>query len=415
MFNPFPLFVGLRHFQSGSGSRLVSFISLLAIIGLVLGVALMIVVMSIMNGFDRELETRILNTVPHVRILAPQGIANWQSQAEAIARHPNVRNVSPFSEQEGLLSFRGKLQPVLLRGVTADTGSDTGFVEQFIGTGLWQKLLASGGTGVLMTHTIADRLQAKIGDRVTLLIPRVKQQGVQSLAPQFKALTVVGFFATKTGLDETLVVSEIALVNQLAAYGDRPQGLKVQLQDLFQARVTGFEILRMMPSGYRFSDWIQTHGNLYQAIKMSRDMVSLLVFLIIAIAVFNIISMLVMTVFEKRAAIAILKTLGASKLDIVLVFLTQGLMIGLTGTLLGAGLGVFLSSQVSALTELVESIFDVSLISAEVYPIDYLPSVLAWRDIAAVVLVAMLLNVLATVYPAWQAARTRPAEVLRYE
>ncbi len=415
MFKPFPLFVGFRHFRAGSGSRLVSFISLLAILGLVLGVALMIVVMSIMNGFDRELEQRILSTVPHVRILSHAGIANWSQKADLIETHSNVRSVTPFTEVEGLLSFRGELQPVLLRGLVESADSENSFVERFIGTEIWRKAMAGEANTVLLSRHIADNLQVKSGDRVTLLIPRVDRQGSGRLMPTVKVMTVAGVFSTGTALDPMLIVASLEAVNPLAGVGDRPQGLQVQLHQLFQARQTGFDLLRMLPPGYRFSDWIQTHGNLYQAINMSRNMVSLLVFLIIAIAVFNIISMLVMTVFEKRSTIAILKTLGAGKFEIILTFLSQGLMIGLTGSLLGAGLGAFLSMQVGTLVEWIEQVFNISLINAEVYPVDHLPSALHWADIALVVAVALVLNVLATVYPAWQAARVRPAEVLRYE
>ncbi len=415
MFKPFPLFVGFRHFRAGSGSRLVSFISLLAILGLVLGVALMIVVMSIMNGFDRELEQRILSTVPHVRVLNHAGIPNWPQKAEQLSEHSNVRSVSPFTEVEGLLSFRGELQPVLLRGLAHAADAKNSFVERFIGTELWQQAMAGVANAVLLSRHIAENLQVATGDRVTLLIPRVDRKGSGRLMPAVRVMSVAGVFSTGTALDPMLIVSSLDAVSALAGIGDRPQGLQVQLHELFQARQTGFDLLRLLPPGYSFSDWIQTHGNLYQAINMSRNMVSLLVFLIIAIAVFNIISMLVMTVFEKRATIAILKTLGAGKREIILTFLSQGMMIGLTGSLLGAGLGAFLSLQVGALVEWIEQVFNISLINAEVYPVDHLPSALHWADIALVVSVALALNVLATVYPAWQAARVRPAEVLRYE
>lgn len=421
MFKPFPLFVGLRHFRSGSDNRLVSFISLLAILGLVLGVALLIVVMSVMNGFDREMETRILGSVPHLKFTKPGGVNNWQQKQQQLASHPNVVSVSPFSQLDGMLSFRAEVQPITLRGIVTDNDSGGAyekgetFASRFIDPMLVSRLDTAKGSELLLAIGLADKLQVSVGDRVTLLLPRAGQGGTRQLSPTIKVFLVAGIFETLTSLDQTLAVTQISTVNELAGLVDRPQGLQVQVRDLFQVRSNGYELLRLMPPGYSFTDWIQTHGNLYQAIKMSRSMVSLLVFLIIAIAVFNVVSMLVMTVVEKRSAIAILKTLGASNREIIAIFLTQGILIGVAGSLLGALLGVILALNVTAIAQGLEALLNVSFINSDIYPIDYLPSQLLWGDVLVVVVVALGLNLLATLYPAWKAARTRPAEVLRYE
>ena len=408
MFKPFPVFIGWRHFSAGSQSRLVSFISLLAIIGLVLGVALLVVVLSIMNGFDQEMKTRILGSVPHLRLLQPQGVEQWQQDREVILKHHNVASVAPYAELEGMLNFRGEVQPVVMRGIVA---GDHSFIAQFSR----QNEVELADNELLLGRAVANKLQLSVNDQITLLIPRTNGNSGRQLAPLVRVFSVAGFIETKTTLDQTLAIANIATVNRLSGRGSHPQGLQVQVNDLFDVRNTGYQLLGVLPRGYSFSDWLQTHGNLYQAIKMSRSMVSLLVFLIVAIAVFNVISMLVMTVVDKRAGIAILKTLGASNGEVIKVFLTQGSLIGIAGSLLGAGLGVLLSLNVTAVVRWLEGVLELRFMNSEVYPIDYLPSQLVWSDVLMVVAVALLLNFLATIYPAWKAARMRPAEVLRYE
>lgn len=412
MFKPFPLYVGLRNFTSGSRNRLVSFISLLAILGLVLGVALLIVVMSVMNGFDHEMEARILGAVPHVRLFKDGGVEDVPALMEVLEAQENVRATMPFNQVEGMLTSRGKTRPVEVLGVDGALSGE--FIGQFVLPELLASLQGSEKT-LLLAKGVADKLMVSVGDRVTLLVPRVGVQKNRQLAPTIRAFTVGGIFQTHTTIDQHLALAQLDVVGSLSGTGTRPQGIQVKLNDIFQVRQTGFDLLRVLAPGYRFSDWIQTHGNLYQAIRMSRNMVSLLVFLIIGIAVFNVISMLMMTVLDKRSAIAILKTLGATNSEIITVFLTQGFLIGAVGSLLGAIIGISCAWKASAIVSGIESLLGFHFLSSEVYPIDYLPSALVWSDVLLIVAVALGLNFLATLYPALRAARTRPAEVLRYE
>jgi lipoprotein-releasing system permease protein len=412
VFKPFPLYVGLRNFTSGSSNRLVSFISLLAILGLVLGVALLIVVMSVMNGFDHEMEARILGAVPHVRLFKDGGVEDVPALMEVLEAQENVRATMPFNQVEGMLTSRGKTRPVEVLGVDGALSGE--FIGQFVLPELLTSLQKSEKT-LLLAKGVAEKLMVSVGDRVTLLVPRIGVQKNRHLAPTISAFTVAGVFETHTTIDQHLVLAQLDVVGALAGTGGRPQGVQVKLNDIFQVRQTGFDLLRVLAPGYRFSDWIQTHGNLYQAIRMSRNMVSLLVFLIIGIAVFNVISMLMMTVLDKRSAIAILKTLGATNSEIITVFLTQGFLIGAVGSLLGAIIGISCAWQASAIVSGIESLLGFQFLSSEVYPIDYLPSELVWSDVLSIVIVALGLNFLATLYPALRAARTRPAEVLRYE
>ena len=416
MFKPFPCYVGLRNFTSGSGNQLVSFISLLAILGLVLGEALLILVMSIMNGFDHEMESRILGAVPHVRLFKDGGIKDFPTLSEELTSQPNIHAVMPFAQIDGMLTSKGKARPVEVMGIDEELSHD--FVGQFIPQEIRSSLSASNkaesGKQLLLAQGVADKLSVATGDRVTLLVPQ-SAAGQRQLAPKVTSFVVAGIFSTHTTLDQRLVLTQLNVASELSGLYGYPQGVQIKLDDIFQARETGFNLLRSLPSGYRFSDWIQTHGNLYQAIKMSRNMVSLLVFLIIAIAVFNVVSMLMMAVIDKQSAISILKTQGATNGEIVSIFLTQGCLIGAVGSLLGVGIGITCALNASDMVKGLESFLGFSFLNSEVYPIDYLPSVLLWSDVAMVVAVALILNFAATLYPALRAARTRPAEVLRYE
>lgn len=423
MFRPFACYVGIRNFTSGSGNRLVSFISLLAILGLVLGQALLILVMSIMNGFDYEMESRILGAVPHIRLFKDGGIENFDELENNLVSQPNIQTVMPFSQVDGMLTSRGKARPVEVLGIDGQRSHD--FVGQFVPDTMRAILDVTSGSTIpaakklILSSGVADKLSVAEGDRVTLLVPQITSQasglGQRQLAPKVTSFVVAGVFSTHTTLDQRLVLTQLNIASELAGLNTYPQGIQIKLKDIYQARETGFDLLRSLPSGYRFSDWIQTHGNLYQAIKMSRNMVSLLVFLIIAIAVFNVVSMLMMAVIDKRSAISILKTLGATNGDVISIFLTQGFLIGVVGSILGVGIGVTCALNASEMVMALEALLGFNFLNSEVYPIDYLPSVLVWRDVLMVVIVALILNFLATLYPAIRAAKTRPAEVLRYE
>ena len=417
LFKPIPLFLGLRYFFSGSGrslfrrgasggqnNRLVSFISTLAITGLVLGVGLLVVVLSVMNGFDRELRERILSVVPHVQIIHNSGVDNWQQQASVIAAQPSVSEVSPYNEVNGLINFRRDSRPVQLLGLTADA-LPSGIAAVFEESGVELPLPGQ----LLLSEVIATHLNVQLGQRVTIIIP--------AAAGPTKAvsLEVVGLFSTHTEVDQLLAISALEQVADIAGKPGLVRGFRVQVEDQFNARQLGYQLLEALPFGYGFRDWFQTHGNLYQAIQLSRNMVGLLIFMIIAIAAFNVISMLMMSVIDKRRDIAILQTLGLSRPDILRLFLIQGAFIGLFGISIGVGLGVLGCIWVADLVTWIESIFGLTFLNTEVYPIDYIPVDMRWSDIFMVAGAAVVLNLLATLYPALRASRVVPADELRYE
>ena len=412
MFKPIPLFLGLRYFFSGSRSassgqnnRLVSFISTLAISGLVLGVGLLVVVLSVMNGFDRELRERILAVVPHVQIIHNSGVENWQQQAAAIAAQPAVSEVSPYNEVNGLINFRRDSRPVQLLGLTPEA-LPAGIATVFKEAGV--ELPPAGQ--LLLSEVIASNLNITLGQRVTIIIPAATGP------TKAVSLKVAGLFSTHTEVDQLLAIANLEQVAEIANLpAAQVKGFRVQIDDQFNARQQGYQLLEQLPYGYGFRDWFQTHGNLYQAIQLSRNMVGLLIFMIIAIAAFNVISMLMMSVIDKRRDIAILQTLGLSRPDILRLFLIQGAFIGLFGISIGVGLGVLGTIWVADLVSCIESLLGVSFLNTEVYPIDYIPVDLRWSDVLMVAGAALLLNLLATLYPALRASRMVPAEELRYE
>ena len=400
MFKPASVFIGLRYFFAGQRSALlVSFISLLAIAGLVLGVALLIIVLSVMNGFDRELRDNILSVVPHVQLIHQSGVEDWQSERDNIMQMDSVTNAVPYADAEGLMSHRQNARPVQLLGLSATV------IPAGLASVLTRYNLAIPAQGrVLISEVIADALNAKANQRVSMIFPA--ENGRSTTVYSF---IVEGVFATHTELDQSLVIASLPQVAEIAGIPNRAQGFRLQVNDQFNARNIGFEIINQLPFGYGFRDWFQTHGNLYQA------MVVLLIFLIVAIAAFNVISMLMMSVMNKRKDIAVLQTLGLSRGDIVGVFLVQGSMIGIVGIALGVLLGVLGCYFVPNLVSWFEAALGAPFLDTEVYPIDYIPVDLRWTDVSMIAGVALVLNIVATIYPALRASRTVPADELRYE
>ena len=406
MFKSVPVFVGLRYFTSGGrGSLLVSFISMLAIAGLALGVALLVVVLSVMNGFDRELRERILSVVPHIQLIHGVGVSDWQSQTQLIAELDQVTEVTPYNEAEGLIHSGQQTRPIQLLGLSA----------QALPRGLENVIQEAGLTvpqsgQLLLPQPMAEDLNVVVGQRVTVIIPAIN--GRATAAHSF---LLTGIFATHTELDQILGLASLHQVGNIAGVEGLVQGFRLQVEDQFDARQTGYRLLEQLPFGYGFRDWFQTHGNLYQAIQLSRNLVSLLIFLIVAIAAFNVVSMLMMSVVNKRGDIAILQTLGLSRQAIVQLFLIQGAMIGLFGIALGVLLGVIGCYWVADLVLWIESMVGSRFLDTAVYPIDYVPVDLRWENVVQIAAVAIVLNIIATIYPALRASRVVPAQELRFE
>ncbi|MGH1448369.1 MAG: lipoprotein-releasing ABC transporter permease subunit [Pseudomonadaceae bacterium] len=414
MFRPLPFFIGLRYTRAKRRNHFISFISLISMLGLTLGVLVMILVLSVMNGFDRELRTRILGMVPHATISSQQPLNDWPDLARRLLEHPDVEAVAPFVQLQGMLTHDGSVAPVLVNGILPEQESDVSIVDQHMTRGTLDDL-QDGEFGIIVGEQIASRFGVGIGDKLTFVLPEasVTPAGV---FPRLKRFHVVGTFKVGAELDSSLALIHAGDAARLSRWEPgQVQGLRVRLGDLFQAPRVAWELASLLPGDYYAQDWTRTHGNLFAAIRMEKTMIGLLLLLIVAVAAFNIISTLVMVVTDKKADIAILRTLGASPATIMGIFMVQGSVIGVVGTLAGCVLGVLAALNVSAMVAGLEKLFGIQFLSSDVYFISYLPSQLIWSDVILICSAALGMSFLATLYPAWRASRTEPAEALRYD
>ncbi|MDE3739589.1 lipoprotein-releasing ABC transporter permease subunit [Metapseudomonas resinovorans] len=416
MFRPLSLYIGARYTRAKRRNYFVSFISLTSMIGLALGVLVMILVLSVMNGFDHEMRTRVLGMVPHATVESAVPINDWRKLAEDVARHPEVKAVAPYTQVQGLLTADGKVQKVLVNAVDPQEESKVSIIGDFFRQGSLAAL-KPGEFGIVIGDRAASKLGVGMGDKVTFVLPEVAVTPA-GVFPRMKRFTVVGIFHVGAGeLDGFLAIANLSDVARLKRWRpDQVQGLRLKLDDLFQAPQLAWQIAgELKGEDFYARDWTRTHGNLYQAIKMEKAIIGLLLLLIVAVAAFNIISTLVMVVTDKRGDIAILRTLGATPRQIMGIFMVQGTVIGVVGTVIGGVLGILAALKVSDAIALLERLMGHKFLSAEVYFIDYLPSQLMVEDVVLVCSAALVLSFLATLYPAWRAARTQPAEALRYE
>ncbi|MGI4840229.1 MAG: lipoprotein-releasing ABC transporter permease subunit [Janthinobacterium lividum] len=415
MFRPLFVFIGTRYTRAKRRNHFVSFISLTSMIGLALGVVVMIVVLSVMNGFDHEMRTRVLGMVPHATIESAKPIDDWQALAARVKQNPQVEAVAPFTQMQGLLTNNGRVQKMLLNGIDPAQERNVSIIDAFVKQGSLDAL-KPGEFGILLGDKAATKLGVTLGDKVTFVSPEVTVTP-GGMFPRMKRFTVIGIFHVGAGeLDGYVGLTNLQDLSLLHRWKpEQVQGLRLKFTDLFKAPRTAYEISHQLGDDYYSRDWTRTHGNLYQAIGMEKSMIGLLLLLIVAVAAFNIISTLVMVVNDKRGDIAILRTLGSTPGQIMAIFMVQGTVIGVVGTFVGAALGMLAALNVSAGVALLERLIGHKFLNADVYFIDYLPSQLQSQDVLMVCGAALVLSFLATLYPAWRAARTQPAEALRYE
>lgn len=414
MFRPVPLFIGWRYTGAKRRNHFISFISLVSTLGLTLGVAVLILVLSVMNGFDRELRQRILGMVPHATLSGyRETIDDWPELIERVQQQPKVEGAAPYIEAQGMLTNRGRVQGALVFGVDPDYEQRVSIIGNHMLHGELDAL-KPGEFGIVLGDILARILGAKLGDKVTLVLPEASIS-VAGVFPRLKRFTVVGVFKVGAELDASMAYVHLNDAAKIKRIPNGVEGVRLKLDNLFDAPVEVRRIARTETAQLQTSDWTRTHGNLFQAIQLEKKMIGLLLFIIVAVAAFNIVSTLIMVVTDKRADIAILRTMGASSGTIMRTFMVQGGVIGCFGTLVGTALGVVLALTVSDLVAWVEELFNFQILSAEVYFISYLPSQLKWEDVALICGSSLLISLLATVYPAWRAAQTHPAEALRYE
>ncbi len=405
------LTVASRYTFAWRKGYLSSFLSLLSMLGMVLAIALLILVLSVMNGFDREMRDHILALVPQLTIKSWLPIDDWHEHADLLRRHPEVRAVAPFVELQGMLVHDNNIDTALLYGIALSEERHMAGLARVLSEDDWRRFEAQP-KGLLLGAALASRMGLAPGDRLTLIVPGA---GLDTSSARIEHMQLSGLLDSGTELDESAAFLHLAEAARLAGIEGQVHGYRLQLVDLFSASRVGWELVSNLPSGFYAGDWTQTHGNLYAAIQMSRNMVGILLLSIIAIAAFNVVSSLVLVVLDKRSDIAILRALGASPGDINGIFLQQGLLIALVGTVMGTALGVLGSVWVTDIVAALEQLLDIRFLNTDVYPIGYLPSDLRAGDVVLINGVAVLLCFLASLYPARRAAQLPPAEALRHD
>jgi lipoprotein-releasing system permease protein len=414
MFRPLPWFIGLRYLRAKRRNHFISFISLVSMLGIALGVAALITVISVMNGFEKELRSRILGMVSHATVSGVgEGMEDWPHAVEVAKGTPHVLGAAPFVEREVMLQG-ARVSGGAIRGVRPDLEPAVSEIDQRMAEGEWSSLV-SGEYHIVLGRELALWLGVGIGDTVMIYAPMARSTPVGTM-PVTRRFTVTGVFeAGMAEYDRYLAVVHIEDAARLFRMGEHVSGVRLKLDDMFRAWAVARELAERLGGYYRVRDWTQEHANFFRAVKTERVVMFVILSLIVAVAAFNLVSTLVMLVTDKQADIAILRTLGASPGTIMGVFVVQGMISGVIGIVVGLIGGTLLAANVQSVMGAIERGFGFQLMPADVYYISDLPSELRWGDVGAIGAVAFVFCLVATLYPAWRAARTQPAEALRYE
>jgi lipoprotein-releasing system permease protein len=417
---PYEWQVGLRYTRAGKRSgrnSFISFISMASVAGIALGVAALIVVLSVMNGFQKEVTARMLSVLAHVEVFDARGeMPGWRNAVQEALRNPEVRAAAPFAETQAMLLSDGVMKPVLLRGIDPAQEVKVSDVAKHMREGRFDAL-QPGSFNVVIGRALAKSLDVGVGDRVTLLMAATPTQGQAAggTLPRTRPLTVAGIFeAGHFEFDSSLAFANINDAQGLANAA-APAGIRLRLADMQQAPRVAAELQRSMSGELFIRDWSKVNAIWFAAVESQKRMMFIILTMIVAVAAFNLVSTLVMTVRDKQADIAILRTLGASPRSIMSIFMVQGTLVGVLGAVLGVSLGVLVALNIDVIVPFIERSFKVQFLSQEVYLISEIPSQLRWGDVGWIGGVAVLLAFVATLYPSWSAARVKPAEALRYE
>ena len=406
MFKPFEAFIGLRYVRARRRNHFISFVSLSSILGVTLGVTALIAVLSVMNGFEREVQDRTLEMMSHATLVERNGkLTNWRHVIQQLENKPGITGVAPFTQMGGIL-FRGKkVSGVLVRGIVPELEKQVSGIDGKIIAGKISAL-TEGAYGMVLGRELADKLQVTAGDKLVLLSGKISER---------KQFTVVGVF--ETGMNE--FDANFAVVNMYDSlklmHRRSPDGLSIKTDDALNAPYISRAAALGLNGQFAIIDWTQRNRNFFHALKTQKLVMFVILTLIIAVAAFNIISTLVMVVVDKQADIAVLKTLGASPRSIMKIFIFQGTVIGLLGMILGDAFGIWLADNIASIVAMIENAFDTKVLPCDIYYVCDFPSDLYWSDVITISIVAFLLCLIATLYPAWRAATTQPAETLRYE
>lgn len=416
MFQPLAVCIGLRYTRARQRAHFVSFISLMSILGTALGVMALITVLSVMNGFERELRSRILGLVSHATISGIDNtLADWQDRAALAKRHRRVVAVAPFVRAEAMISAGRVVKGILVRGIDPALERAVSDLDSFMLPGASVNHLVPGRYRIALGNTLAEKLGVGVGDKVTVLVPQARVTPA-GLLPRMRRFEVVGLFSAGHGqYDDSLALVHMDDAARLFRLGDRVSGIRLKVDDVFAAPLVAREAALEFAGRFYVRDWTQYHANFFRALGSQKLGLFMILALIVAVAAFNVVSTLIMVVTDKRTEIAVLRTLGMTPSRVMAVFMVQGVVIGVVGTGLGVAGGLALALNVETLVPAIEGYFGVKFIDASVYFISSVPSDLRWSDVTQVSAVAFALSALATLYPAWRASRVDPAQALRHD
>ncbi|NOY17328.1 MAG: lipoprotein-releasing ABC transporter permease subunit [Gammaproteobacteria bacterium] len=415
MIHPLELFIGLSYTRAKRRTEFISFISLASMLGTALGVMALITVLSVMNGFGEELRSRILSVAAHVTVSELGGeLTDWQSVQQKVTANNEVVGSAPYVLAQGLLMQKGRSGGVMVRGILpTEEASVSSLGNEMKGGKIEQ--LAAGKYRIILGQELAWSLGVWVGDKVTLVAPQASVTAA-GILPRMKRFVVVGVFeAGMYEYDSGLVMIHMADAQKLYRLGKKVTGLRLKLDEIDAAPLFSQKLAEQLGARYRIRNWTQEHVSFFRALKIERNVMFVILMLIVAVAAFNLVSTLVMVVTDKQADIAILRTLGMSPANIMAVFFYQGIIIGLVGTLLGLLGGIVLAMNVSTIVSAIEGFLQVQFMPPDLYYISGFPSRLDWNDVLIIGVLSFIISVLATLYPAWRASRTQPAEALRYE
>lgn len=416
MFRPVAIFIGLRYTRAKRRNHFISFISLMSMLGIALGVLVLITVLSVMNGFDTEIKKRVFSMVPAVTVSSvTNAITNWQDVENIIQKTPTVTAIAPYVSGEVMLTNEGLVSPVMLLGVDPKAEQRISQLANKMIAGNLSDLYA-GGYNVILGEELAARLNAVVGDKITVITPQVSLSAA-GVIPRFKRFRVSGIFYAGSGFgfDNSFAFIHLTDAQKLFLMGTAISGIHVNIQNVYAASNISEQLAQRLGPSARVTNWTEQFGEYFRAVNMEKTMMFFILMLIIAVAVFNLVCTLVMVVNDKKADIAILRTLGATPKMIMSIFIVQGAIVGVIGTLLGVIGGMALAYNVTDVVNWIEHVFHVQFISSNIYFVNYLPSEIESKDIWKISAASLVLSLIATLYPAWQASRTEPVEALRYE
>ncbi len=415
---PFELGIGWRYTRQGrrgrNSSGFISFISAISVASIAVGVMALIVVLSVMNGFQKEVRDRMLSVIPHIEVINYGGVlADWESTAELLKKNPHVLGIAPYASGQGLVSSGSSVRGVVIRGIDPVSEPNVSEIDKQMLIGELTDL-KSGEFGIILGRDLASILHLRIGDKVNVIIPQGRTTPA-GIVPRMRAFTLVGVFSSgHYEYDSTMAL--IGLTDAEALFRQNgPSGLQVRVDDMNKAPAISYDLLKLLPRTFAVTDWSKQNRTWFAAVQVEKRMMAIILFLIVLVGAFGLVSSMVMTVTEKQSDIAILRTLGASPASIMAIFMVQGAVVGFIGVTVGVALGLGIACNLDVIVPAIESLFGIQFLPKEVYFISSLPSDPRVGDIVPIALFSFLLSLVATIYPSWRASKTKPAEALRYE